>query len=518
MAKKKTNVDNLLSAIRKRTDSSSFADSDLLKISEYISTGSYAINRIVSGDIHKGIPAGRIITLAGESACTPRDQMVTIMLEDDGDWSAVKDVEIGSLETMTKPYSINTPDGWQKTGKFVNKGVLSCKELIAFGDVDTYKINASDDHLIETVRGWVTMKELSRLDKVLVEDGTYADVMEINDIGEIECVDIEVLHDNHRYYCQGISSHNTGKSLLAATIIRNALVENDYDVIFYIDSEGGGLDSFLEKEGADLNKIEHILVNSVEMCSSKLLYIYDQVEQSRKASIAADEKPIKAMVVLDSFGALVADKFVNDAVDKDKQVSDMGSTARLKNAMMKSLMTRVMSTQCSLIVLNHVYDNPAAMFTSKVKEMPGGKGIQFASHIILQTSKKLEKDANVKETSYYKGNTLKFFTVKNRIIKPGYTAECYIDFDNGINKWEGLVEEARRLGFIEGGTAGLYLVPSFSDKKIRMNRLLAEDEIWETFLEEFNEKSFKEIQYGSKTNVDDQIDDIVNGEDEGIII
>jgi RecA/RadA recombinase len=371
MAKKKTNVDNLLNAIRKRTDSASFATSDLLKIDDWISTGSYAINRIISGDIHKGIPSGRIITLAGES--------------------------------------------------------------------------------------------------------------------------------------------QSGKSWIAATLVKNALTQNNYDIVFYIDSEGGGLDVFLENEGVDLNKVEHILVNSVEACSTKLLYLYDQIEKTRAEQIEANEEPIKALVVLDSFGALVAEKLITDAVNKDKQVSDMGSTARLKNAMMKSMMTRVMKTKCSLVVLNHVYDDPSAMFTTKIKCMPGGQGIQFASHIIVQTSKKLEKDDNTKEAAYFKGNTLRFFTVKNRIIKPGFTAECFIDFDKGINKWEGLIAEARRLGFIEGGTAGRYKVPTYSDKTLRLNDLLTNDAIWESFLDAFNEKSKAEIQYGSKSNIDNELDDLENG-------
>jgi len=366
----KSKVSGLLKSIRKRTESTTFSESDWVDVKDYISTGSYAINRIISGDIYKGIPEGRIIAIAGMS--------------------------------------------------------------------------------------------------------------------------------------------QSGKSLLAANIIKHALKDHDYDIVFYIDSEGGGLKAFLEQEKVDLDKIEHIVASSVEECSTKVLYIYDQLEEDRKAAIEENRDQIKALVVLDSFGALVADKMINDAVNKDKQASDMGTTAKLKNAMMKSLMTRVMKTNCSFVVLNHVYDDPAALHPTKVKAMPGGHGLEFASHIIIQTAKKMEKDANAKEASYYKGNMLKFFTVKNRLIKPGYTAECFIDFDKGINKWEGLIADARRYGFIEGGASGRYKVPRYSDKTLRMNDLLTNDDIWATFIDDFNARSKEEMIYGSRVEVDSELTDIMN--------
>jgi len=42
-------------------------DSNFGKIEDYISTGSYVLNSIISGDIYKGIPAGRVIVLSGQS-------------------------------------------------------------------------------------------------------------------------------------------------------------------------------------------------------------------------------------------------------------------------------------------------------------------------------------------------------------------------------------------------------------------------------------------------------------------
>lgn len=92
---------------------------------------------------------------------------------------------------------------------------------------------------------------------------------------------------------------------------------------------------------------------------------------------------IRAMCILDSYGALASDKLVNDAVNKDKMAVDMGISAKTKNNMMRGLMMRVVQANATLIVINHEYQDPGAMFASKVHNMAGGKGIEFASHVIL---------------------------------------------------------------------------------------------------------------------------------------
>ena len=43
---------------------------------------------------------------------------------------------------------------------------------------------------------------------------------------------------------------------------------------------------------------------------------------------------IRALCILDSYGALAADKLINDAVNKDKNAMDMGLGAKLKNNLM----------------------------------------------------------------------------------------------------------------------------------------------------------------------------------------
>ena len=261
-----------------------------------------------------------------------------------------------------------------------------------------------------------------------------------------------------------------------------------------------------------MTKIMHIPVKSIEDCAVKMLDTYDTLctAQEDYEKDPENNDQIRALVVLDSIGALASDKLINDAVKKDQMVSDMGSSAKLRNNLMRGLMMRVPMSKATLLIVNHIYDDPSAgMFgASKIKNMAGGKGLEYSSHIILQCDKLLVKTSNTDfmtgledkdeadEGNFYKGNRLRFFVVKSRIAKPAFQATVYLDFDKGYNKWDGLIEDAVRYGYINEVRGG-YVVPSFSDKKITHKELITNDSVWETFIEKFNADSIKKMSYSN---------------------
>lgn len=352
-------INKHLANLRKKTKSTSFGESQL--VTEWIDTGDYGLNRIISGDIHKGIPSGKIVLFGGESS--------------------------------------------------------------------------------------------------------------------------------------------SGKSLMVAKIAVNALKEG-YTRVFYFDSEGGALSNFIESEGADPEKVERILVGSIEEASVQILQVYEAIEAWQ-----AEEPDAKFLCVLDSLGALGSNKFITDAVDKSKQVSDMGLSAKLKNALMRALPVPCAKTNTSILIVNHIYDDPAALHPTKIKQQGGGRGVQYMSHITVQCSKKLEKNDNAKsDGNAYEANLLKFFTTKNREVRPFFTSSMLVDFSKGIHKWFSIWEPALLYGFIEQH-GGWYIVPSYSDKKLRKVELLTNDAIWETFLDDFNKKSIEDMSYGG-TNITKTLEDI----------
>lgn len=350
-----------------------------------------------------------------------------------------------------------------------------------------------------------------------LNESTYADVHDFLDTGSY-ALNRVLTGDIYKGFPVGRIStlygqSGSGKSLIAANTAALALKNNKVDVVYIFDSEGGTLVNIFKQHGVDMSKVNHIPVASVEQCAVKMMQTYDTLVQARQEWIADPENndEIRAICILDSFGALAADKLINDAVNKDKMAVDMGLSQKLKNNMMRGLMMRVVQSNATLLIINHEYQDPGAMFASKIHNMAGGLGIQFASHIQLQCEKLLIKAADTEfmtglerddaDVGYFKGNKIKFFVVKNRICKPAYTATVFVDFNTGIAKYDGLIPDALRLGYLKEVRGG-YECPSYSDKRVTYKDLIKNEEVWGTFIDEFNKKSIETMSYSNSTSAE----------------
>jgi len=266
----------------------------------------------------------------------------------------------------------------------------------------------------------------------------------------------------------------------------------------------GALKEFFENVGCDPAAIEQILVSSIEDAQIKILKTFAAIKELKDSLTAEDEQP-KFLCVLDSLGALVVDKLLTDA-EKDKVVSEMGGRAKKCNSMMKAITIPALVTDTSMLVLNHVYDDPSAMFASKIKNQSGGKGMQYMSTITVQCSRVLEKSKETTDNDFYSGTNLDFFTIKNRICRPSISCRIYLDFKKGfLNKYDGLFDDAVKYGLIECPAQGYYTVPSCDkpDKKWRKAQLEANEDIWKLFIDKFDELGVKDLKYSSSYDTED---------------
>lgn len=122
-----------------------------------------------------------------------------------------KDVEISEIATLLNAgYEIEalSPDGYVPVASFVDKGLW--KEYILNIDGMT-PVQCNENHLFETSIGWHSAIELVNKGTInfLTIDGYRKGIVTTSDI-LIPIVDIEIDHPNHRYYTNGVSSHNTG--------------------------------------------------------------------------------------------------------------------------------------------------------------------------------------------------------------------------------------------------------------------------------------------------------------------
>jgi len=146
------------------------------------------------------------------------------------DWT-VKDVEIQEINNLLQQgfeVQVDSPDGWVDVDLFVDKGMWPEYVL---NTSNGYTIRCNENHLFETTSGWVSAKELLDIQSshnitVLTDKGWLtANIEKTNNL--IPIVDIRVNHPNHRYYTNGVSSHNTGvgKSLFMCHIAAATLAQ-----------------------------------------------------------------------------------------------------------------------------------------------------------------------------------------------------------------------------------------------------------------------------------------------------
>ena len=157
------------------------------------------LNKITKG----GLPNKSLTVLM--AGCIHPETLVEIQYD-----NKTEQVQISKLKQLIKHYPvyINSPDGFVKVVKYIEKGTFQEYELNL---VDGRSVKCNDKHLFETALGWQFAEDLVNLPEqhYLTDQGYILGFIEKNK-NIIPIVDIEVEHENHRYYANGISSHNTG--------------------------------------------------------------------------------------------------------------------------------------------------------------------------------------------------------------------------------------------------------------------------------------------------------------------
>ena len=130
------------------------------------------------------------------------------------DWIE-KEIQIGEIDNLLKDYEVevDSPDGWVGVNFFVDKGMWD--EYILKTDND-YEVICNENHLFKTTVGWMSAKDLLQFQE---QHGHYLNVVTDKGLSKsivfktgnrVPIVDINVNHENHRYYTNGVESHNTG--------------------------------------------------------------------------------------------------------------------------------------------------------------------------------------------------------------------------------------------------------------------------------------------------------------------
>lgn len=286
----------------------------------------------------------------------------------------------------------------------------------------------------------------------------------------------------------------TGKSYIVQNVIRNAQKKGLHVVVFdtenAIDGEGA------KRLGIDISKVKYVPTRSVEECRNIIQQFLDKIMEMRQKG--------KVLIVIDSLANLESEMQLN-RMAKDNTSADMGSFAKACKSLLKTCTRMGAFTNTPILITNHIYDDPAAMFTQLVKAMPGGRTAVYLPTVTLQLSRSpikpeeaWEEDKLTVGQKHQVGVILKSLSVKNRIVKPDIAVEMYLSFNNGLDRYHGLKDLAVGFGLIIQGGA-TYSLPDGTKlgyfKNFRTNKQFWDDmipKIQEKIDEEWNYASYKE--------------------------
>lgn len=311
---------------------------------DWLSTGSYGLNYLISGDFYKGVPMGKVTVFAGESGCLPASAKVRL---------ADETITVGQLKERFAqgPVEISTPDGYQTITEWFDKGTLPMVSVTTASGLTT---RCATNHMLQRDTGeWVYAEHVSVGDHLNTLNDDADPVTSVTQEPPEECYDFTIDHENHRYWGDGFSSHNSGKSfIVSGNIIKSAQEQGFFTVL--IDTESALDEQWLMNLGVDTSE-DKILRISASMIDDVAKIISDFVKEYKDNyySHPKEERP-KVLFVIDSVGMLLTATDVNQFNAGDMK-GDMGRKAKQLKTLVTNCVNMFGDLNIGMVVTNHTY-------------------------------------------------------------------------------------------------------------------------------------------------------------------
>lgn len=219
-----------------------------------------------------------------------------------------------------------------------------------------------------------------------------------------------------------IGAQSSGKSLVAMLAIANA--QKSGEVCCYIDVEKAFDPIWAEVIGMELSDLVVFRPNTGEE-------VFDLLEKMVHPRAGV------GLVVLDSIAQLIP---TSEAVEEMAQ-QQMGLQARLVNKGLRKIVAANDNT--AIIMINQTREKIGVTFGSP-ETLPGGKGQDFATSILLRTSRGgwlTEKDKRI-------GHMIKLRTEKNKLAPPWQQCEVPFYYKGLVDREDGLLNLGVELGIV----------------------------------------------------------------------
>ena len=206
-----------------------------------------------------------------------------------------------------------------------------------------------------------------------------------------------------------------------------------------IDTEGAFTKEFCKRWGVDTSNMLYVYTIFVEKVTTMLGDIIHNGDTN-------------LFIILDSLGGIESNKIIKDTTTKTREAkADQGGLARKIKRMLKMIVNIAKAQESMVMFSGHWYGKPDSY--GSAEEIGGGKYVRLAADIILamkKTSIVSNPDAK-KADQIITGSKISACTLKNRYYPPFNETDIEINYQDGINKYAGLLNMALECGIIEQG-------------------------------------------------------------------
>ena len=267
----------------------------------------------------------------------------------------------------------------------------------------------------------------------------------------------------------------TGKTFFALGMVKQFLADNPSGGVLYFESESALTKDMIESRGIDSQRMIILPVTTIQEFTHQAVKVVEN---------HTEDKPL--MMCLDSLGMLSTTKEVGD-ISEGKETKDM-TRAQLVKGCFRVLTLKLGKAGIPLLVTNHTYKQVGTMFPTDV--MGGGSGLQYAASTIIFLSKRKEK-----EGTDVVGNVIHCKNFKSRLTKENKKVDVLLRYDQGLNRYYGLLELAEKYDIIKK-VSTRYEMPDGA--KVFGKQIISDPEKYFTddIMKSLNEAAHKEFSYG----------------------
>ena len=287
----------------------------------------------------------------------------------------------------------------------------------------------------------------------------------------------------------------TGKTFFLLGLVRQFLADNPSGGVLYFESESALTPEMIEERDIDTKRFVQLPVSTIQEFAQQASRVVDAHIEKGEGS------PL--LLCLDSLGMLSTAKEVGDITEGADKV-DM-TKARIVKGAFRVLTLKLAKAGIPLLVTNHTYKQVGAMFPQDI--MGGGSGLQYAASNIVFLSKKKEKDG-----TDIIGNIIHCKNFKSRLAKENKKVDVLLSYDEGLNRYYGLLELAEKYEIFKK-VSTRYELPDGA--KLYAKQILKDPEKYFTkvIMDALDEAAKIEFSYGSGI---DEIDETLEaGEENG---